>query len=229
MEEGTTSCTIGPIKITKTGTVSGIELEVKTGAGYNTTIDKTKVTMKNASGETITSIPVGQEFYIEVPSENVEEGVQVTVKGKSLATSKTLWADATGTEQPIVEVKKEKEDLSNSITVTTEKEFDLALRKQIVEVNGVSTIYNEEGINAVRNIEVDTSKLKDGTEETAIYKHRKDPVVVKTGDIVTYRLHIYNEGDIDGYASKIVDQLPAGLKMSSEMTDTITSSKGPKP
>ena len=49
------------------------------------------------------------------------------------------------------------------------------------------------------------------TTYTATYKHRKDPVVVSNGDVVTYSITIYNEGDKNGYATKIVDRLPSGL------------------
>ncbi len=59
---------------------------------------------------------------------------------------------------------------------------------------------------------IDLSTLETGT--TATYKHRKDPVVVKTGSVVTYNLTVYNEGDKSGRATKIVDQLPTGLKFS---------------
>ena len=57
---------------------------------------------------------------------------------------------------------------------------------------------------------------------TATYKHRKDPVAVKTGYYVYYTLSIYNEGDADGNAIQVKDQLPAGLVA---QTDSIVSDK----
>ena len=40
----------------------------------------------------------------------------------------------------------------------------------------------------------------------------KDPVSVKNGDIVKYTLRVYNEGEIDGYAALIKDDIPEGLE-----------------
>ena len=82
--------------------------------------------------------------------------------------------------------------------------FDLALRKYIVGVE--NTVLNLP--TRTPNISIDP--LNQG-ETTADYNHRKDPVEVETGNIVTYRFSVYNEGDIDGYVYSIVDYLPEGL------------------
>ena len=92
-------------------------------------------------------------------------------------------------------------------THTIEKTFDLALRKYITSVNGEELT---EESSRVPNI--DESTLEAGT--TATYKHKKAPVVVKAGDKVIYKITIYNEGEKEGRATKIVDQLPTGLKFS---------------
>ena len=88
-------------------------------------------------------------------------------------------------------------------------EFDLKLLKRITKVNDVE---QEE-----RLLKEDTSKLNTKDENgnlitTAEYKMKKDPVLVKSGDIVTYTFRIYNEGDIDGYASEITEDIPEGLE-----------------
>ena len=118
------------------------------------------------------------------------------------ATSKTrvtLYTNATDTNvQPIILIEKLPEQV---------KEFDLALSKYVTKVDGVEL----SGSNS-RVPNIDLSTLETGT--TATYKHRKDPVVVKTGSVVTYNLTVYNEGDKSGRATKIVDQLPTGLKFS---------------
>ena len=97
-------------------------------------------------------------------------------------------------------------DISGTtITVTVEnrgKYFDLALRKYITQVNG-------ENVENTRVPNIDTSTI--GSTTTAEYKHRKDPVQVSTGDKVIYNLTIYNEGQKDGRATKLQDQLPTGL------------------
>ena len=88
-------------------------------------------------------------------------------------------------------------------TYNEKPEFDLKLIKRIVAVNG-----KEE---KERLLNVDVSKLNKNGVTTAEYKMEKDPVLVKNGDIVTYTFRIYNEGDIDGYASEITEDIPEGL------------------
>ena len=84
-----------------------------------------------------------------------------------------------------------------------QKKFDLALRKFITKVN--ETLYSREPV-------VDTSKLRttvDGkTITTAIYNHSKEPVIVERGDLVTYKIRIYNEGTLDGFVNEITDNIP---------------------
>ena len=96
------------------------------------------------------------------------------------------------------------------------KPFDLALRKFITSVkrNGAEVEFDD------RTPKIDLSTLINGTfdrngqkEYTATYEHSKEPLVVKKGDIVTYTLRIYNEGERDGYATEITDYIPEGLAL----------------
>ena len=103
----------------------------------------------------------------------------------------TLYASSKNNqEQPLMDIER------------IPQEFDLALRKYITKVNG-------NNVTNTRNPSIDKTTLDNGT--TATYKHRKEPILVKNGDVVTYNLTIYNEGDIEGRATKIIDQLPTGL------------------
>ena len=103
----------------------------------------------------------------------------------------TLYASSKNNqEQPLMDIER------------IPQEFDLALRKYITKVNG-------KNVANTRNPSIDKTTLDNGT--TATYKHRKEPILVKNGDVVTYNLTIYNEGDIEGRATKIIDQLPTGL------------------
>ena len=92
----------------------------------------------------------------------------------------------------------------NNTTITNthipEKIFDLALRKFITNISEGS--YNREPV-------VDTSTI--ATTGTATYKHTKTPLSVQVGDIVTYTIRVYNEGEKDGYVSEITDYLPEWL------------------
>ena len=109
------------------------------------------------------------------------------------------------------------ENQKNDYTITnTHKIFDLSLRKYITKVN--ETDIN----NRIPNISEET--LQTGT--TATYNHRKDPVIVGTDDVVTYKITIYNEGEKSGYASQIIDQLPTGLIYQPESTVTSKTPAG---
>ena len=90
------------------------------------------------------------------------------------------------------------------------KPFDLALRKFITNINGKELV-KEDG-TYLREPTIDLTPLTNGTGTTAEYKHPKNPVGVAVGDIVIYTLRIYNEGEIDGYASKVTDYLPPQLE-----------------
>ena len=134
-----------------------------------------------------------------------------------------LWISSTKDEQPVIEVHKKP------------KEFDLSLRKTIVEVTddegNIKNVVNAGGDNATRTVTVDETPLitETNADTTASYKHRKDPVKVETGDTVKYAITIYNEGGQDGYATIIKDQLPGtwgnGLRLEST-SGTVTSTTG---
>ena len=78
------------------------------------------------------------------------------------------------------------------------KEFDLSLQKFISKVNN-------NGVNR----EPTLSKDKNGK---VVYTTTKDPLAVADGDIVTYTIRVYNEGDIAGYAKEVSDNIPEGLE-----------------
>ena len=126
------------------------------------------------------------KYLIDTAKSNASNGIN------DEKTMLTVYAsNSNSLAQPIMEVKK------------LPKEFDLSLRKYI-------TAINDKQITNTRVPVIDESTLKNGT--TAIYKHRKDPIEVKTNDIITYNITVYNEGELAGRATKIVDQLPQGLQ-----------------
>ena len=85
------------------------------------------------------------------------------------------------------------------------REFDLALRKFIISINGKAPEVSREPV-------VDTTQLKSKASTTATYTHPKNPLKVKTGDTVIYKLRVYNEAEIPGAIEKISDYIPAGLE-----------------
>ncbi len=102
-------------------------------------------------------------------------------------------------------------DEENSITNVLA--LDLALRNSIVRIerggkNITSQIFDKNKDS--REPQIDIEGLKQGT--TAYYTHPKDAVEVKQGDYITYKINVYNEGDIEGFANEIKVYLQPGLE-----------------
>ena len=120
-------------------------------------------------------------------------------------------------KQPLLEMAKviEKKSINDSINFNYKADeftFDLALTKEITAVyrynktkNTYDIVYNED-----RSNNPDNSVLNKRT--TAKYVMNKTPVNVMTGDIIRYKLTIYNEGDTPGLVTQVKDYLPDGLE-----------------
>ena len=133
--------------------------------------------------------------FTDLPLKDDGTAITYTVREKQDTVPEGYTATVTGS-------------MKTGFTITnTHKLFDLALRKYITKINDKPL--NEQNIVS-RNPNINESTLETGT--TATYNHKKDPILVKTGDIVTYSISIYNEGEKNGYAKQITDQLPTGLK-----------------
>ena len=226
----------GPFKVNTTGnaTIQNVT------ASIGTTNSISGIVIENASGSEITKPTEGQNFYVKVPKTAIDGSsaneVKFKVTGKTNVVTKILRVVNTGNEQPVVELIPGTENIHDEIPIPLKEIeiFDLALRKIVYKVDGSTTIYNENGYTDANKAERTTNgaiKADPSTiasTDTAKYTHRKDPIAVKTGSKVIYRVYIYNEGDIDGYASKITDTLASGLKKSSSMNSQVTSHKGNK-
>ena len=160
-----------------------------------------------AQGTTVKDL-VGQDFYISVSD---IDDLKVTVDIKYANNKMILWASSTNNqEQPVMIPEKHIE--SKPVTLTLEsKSFDLALRKYITKItsNGTTKVLSDSD-DTTRVPRIDEGTLT--TDTTATYKHRKDPVPIQTGDIVTYSITVYNESEKAGRATQVIDQLPTGLK-----------------
>ncbi len=101
--------------------------------------------------------------------------------------------------------------------VVNPSQFDLKLVKYISAINNDTS----KGKSVTK---IDTTDLAAGTKTTADYTLSKDVVSVKHGDYVTYTFRVYNEGDIDGYVTKLTDNIPLGLQFvqAKEDGETIT-------
>ena len=86
-------------------------------------------------------------------------------------------------------------------------DFDLRLIKSVAEVND-KEYERLKGVDVSKlNTVVDGKKVT-----TADYDMDKSTVPIKTGDIVKYRIRVYNEGEEDGYAAEISENIPEGLE-----------------
>ena len=149
---------------------------------------------------------VGQEFYLIMPTSSNISGIKMTINTSYTSKTVDYWsvADAPTTEQPVVIVNETPLNFSDTTSIVVPKPFDLSLRKFITNINGTE-ITN-------RIPQVDVSKLASGEATTATYNHPKTPLKVAIGDVVTYTIRVYNEGDIDGYVEEITDHLPDQLE-----------------
>ncbi len=206
---------VGPYKINKNNDLP-FELNAKFTDQDGTDLND-KYTLLNSSkqavsqGTTIKDL-VGQSFYISIPSSNIDDitKIKFSYTGSYRTSSKGFWTTTQNpdTVQPLVAVEKQETPLSGEKEVgVAKREFDLSLRKFISEVNGKEI--NREPTVDVSNL----NKNIDGAKvTTATYNHNKKPVAVKPGDIVTYTIRVYNEGELDGYVGEITDYLPAELE-----------------
>ena len=191
------------------------------------TEDRKVITITNNGDGTFNcpAIPItyeGQEFIYEIEEISSPSGyigingaikIKITTKLNSEGTryiiDKVNFINSTGNTIVIDGVTFEV--INNVITIKVVnkkiKSFDLALRKYITKVNGTD-------VNVNREPNIDITKL--ANKSTADYKHKKDPVEVKTGDRVTYIISAYNEGEVDGLVTEIIDYLPEGLEFNAE-------------
>lgn len=228
---------IGPFKITTNDArYNDFELALKDGKGNIVNqyfyFEQTEDTLKrmqifdviDSAGNKVEleKVTYNNEYYIKL-YKSAMEFVDIDCSKFSLKVSKTgKWATAnflyaTGNDQAVIEIKRDKAEAEDEISTEVPKRFDLALRKFITAIKRA-----EKNIEvADRTPRVDTTTLINGikddrtgeVEYTATYTHPKDKQKVETGDIVTYKIRVYNEGQVDGTATEVTDYLPAGLEL----------------
>ena len=168
------------------------------------------------------------EFYIVVLKDDIEEitNFKLTINYSCYNTIATVWT-AGNDSQPVLKVEKEKVEKDDEIEVAKEepKEFDLSLRKFITSIkrNGQNVTVE------TREPSIDTTNLRNGAlnengelEYTATYTHPKNTLKVKREDTIVYTIRVYNEGEINGKATEVIDFLPEGLVFDEESTTNTT-------
>ena len=106
------------------------------------------------------------------------------------------------------------------VKVKNYEKLDLSLRKYISKVSNEEDTIDYTNGTTKRVPEVDLAPLDSGNKTTASYNHPKNVVEVKKGDLVEYKIRVYNEGDKDGYVTKVIDYIPEGLSF---VTDSETN------
>lgn len=218
LDDSKSNYIVGPIKISSQASESTLDnITVTLKKDGSTSIDNSKIKILKSDGKTETSdikSELNNDFYISIPKTEVGDISKLEVKFKNSYSNTILklWTNSTdkvSTQPVVIPERTSGEDEQTLHTKQIEPEFDLKLIKRITAVNDQ---------NVPERIEsVDVSKLntigEDGKKiTTGDYKLNKTPVGVKKGDIVTYTFRIYNEGTLDGYASKITEDIPEGLE-----------------
>ena len=126
------------------------------------------------------------------------------------------------------ELQLQDDDDMDVVVVDYNPNFDLSLRKYIYSVekqfnsNELVDEQNENGgykkystVYRNRIPVINEESVRELNNGTAAYYHEKLKVITEVGDLVTYRLRVYNEGkgrDYYGRATEITDYLPSGLE-----------------
>lgn len=234
--ENNTYYVVGPFKVNGAQN-NNWDINVTCNFGYkNSTSAATFTNIPNALVITIDNNEVtnwnynvanGGEFYVAINKDNIEGSIVEFKLGIDYTYSRidrtaTVWT-ATAEDQPVLYIEEEPiADSGDDEIVVDNRKPDFALRKYItaidragesVEIDSREPRLNEDDINAI---------LANGTAD---YRHLKAPVEVMKDDIVIYNISVYNEGQVDGKVTKIVDHLPQGLVLDETTTTTLANGK----
>ena len=168
-----------------------------------------------------------KELGVDKDSHGNENGDTLTTSHKTAHGGAAAQPTADLTQYDKNDLQFEDDDDMDLVEVDYNPNFDLSLRKYIQKVEKkfdvpidesdpssgtekYSTVYE----NRIPKID-EFSVRALNTRQTAEYFHDKLRVVTENGDLVTYRIRVYNEGKDDdcyGRATEITDYLPSGLE-----------------
>lgn len=210
---------IGPFTITSTNADSET-YKITLTDGEN---ELNNYNLKTSSGETIATLKdtVGKTFYVYVPTTEDISAIRIGIEYLKAFTEASFWekVDENGnvdyTFQPLVWITKDsKEAQYKEVPI---EESDLALRKYIVSVNGDKSVARIPVVDATGLIKAENP------DKTAIYKHKKSPIEVASGDKIVYEIRVYNEGNTSATVKQIKDYIPEGLELVSKEESQINS------
>ena len=223
VEEGA-NYKFGPYNLTYTnnpGINVNIEADVQLGNNIRIVNAQGVEYPGNTVSEKILNVN-GTDFYAVVPKSTNVKTFKIAVSANYQTTDITYWstsANIAQRNQPVVIVQKAPKAFNDEKIIQVReipKEFDLALRKFITGIRSATGVAKQvesrEPVITQQALE-DLATGRTEFKTTAVKTHRKDALTVETGDIVTYTIRVYNEGDVDGYVDQITDYLPAGLEL----------------
>ena len=223
VEEGS-NYKFGPYNLTYTnnpGITVNIEADVQLGNNIRIVNAQGVEYPGNTVSEKILNAN-GADFYAVVPKSTNVKTFKIAVSANYQTTDITYWstsANIAQRNQPVVIVQKAPKAFNDEKIIQVReipKEFDLALRKSITGIRSATGVAKQVESREPVITEQALDDLATGRTEfktTAVKTHTKNPLTVETGDIVTYTIRVYNEGDVDGYVDEVTDYLPAGLEL----------------
>lgn len=195
---------VGPFKISSGSDL--VNYSIKLYNGENEILPSEYI-IKDANNDEVDkeiSEILDENYYLCFPiAENTIRNVKLNLTYTESDINASLW-QATDKEnyQPIILITRDEGEVISNIDVDIKGQFDLSLQKFISKIN---------------NKELEESRVPNVVFENNnfTYQAPNTPVKVKVGDEVTYSIRVFNEGEIDGYASEIKDDIPNGLRFDS--------------
>lgn len=198
------------------------KVTIKNWSIVNASTNKVIVSKANIEGKNINSlISNSLKFYIQIETaqELITENPDITFSWvytyKPGLKSKEAVIYYQKSKQPILKINKVVNLKSGNSGKKLFKydvpgEFDFALTKNIEAVYSYEARAKGYLSKSYSRLKSHNTWNKSGT--TIKYMSDKTPVEVAPGDIVLYKMTIWNEGDFDGYVQNVQDFLPNYLE-----------------
>lgn len=135
------------------------------------------------------------EFKIDVDNNHNYNNLKLVIMENNDSSTATIY-DVNSTDT--YKIDRLIKDYS-IVVQNLELGFDLSLRTFITEINREKVADSREPI-----LQMEIGDFA--------YKHTKCPIKVKKGNLITYKIRVYNEGMTDGTANKISMYIPEGLE-----------------
>jgi uncharacterized repeat protein (TIGR01451 family) len=205
---------VGPFKV-NSGNVNSSAYTITLTDGQNE-IDTSKYSILIEGENEFTTKKVNeifdQNYYIYLPIENNEVSrVTLNLSYSKYETKASLWETEDAKYQPVILITKEDTPVNETVFKDVDqKTADLALKKYIIAVN--DTEVHRSNNDSANQPLVNANALVSGKYDAEYYAE-KSPVEVSKGDKVVFEIRVYNEGQLEGSATQIVDYLPEGLTL----------------